>query len=82
MLALAYLIACKKVDTKLLSKAAGGMQMQLEGKFFAVIADDEGGAKLDECFREAREILDAAGNLLGWPYILRERSVGDIGEEV
>lgn len=65
-----------KVDTKLLSKAAGGMQMQLEGKFFAVIADDEGGAKLDECFREAREILDAAGNLLGWPYILRERNHG------
>lgn len=75
-------LACKKVDTKLLSEAVDGMKIQLEDKLFAVVANDEGGANLDECFREAREILDAAGNLLGWPYILRERLVGVINEEV
>ena len=64
-----------KVDAKRLCDAAEDMKTQLEGKLFTVVANDEDGAQLDECFREARGILDTTGDLLGWPHVLRERSV-------
>lgn len=62
-----------KVDARRFSGATQEMKAALEGKLFAVVTDDENTAQLDECFREARELVDSASALLGCPQLTRER---------
>lgn len=61
------------MDARRFGGAAQEMKVALEGKLFAVVTDDENAAQLDECFREARELVDSASALLGCPQSTRER---------
>lgn len=56
-------------------EAADEIKAALEGKLYAILTDDENVGQLDECFREARELVDSASVLLQCPQRTRERLV-------
>lgn len=65
-----------QIDTKRFTEVAEEMRAALEGDLFTVVtSDDSGVGKLKECFGGVQNLLEAAGQLLGWPQSMRERSV-------
>ncbi|CAM9224200.1 unnamed protein product [Ectocarpus sp. 4 AP-2014] len=63
----------EKVDIARLINGSKEIEKVLDGKFFAVVTDDESPVHLGECFQEAQELVETASLLLGCPENERER---------
>lgn len=61
------------MDTRSFGEAADEMKAALEGKLFLVVTNDCDDGKLNDCFREAQELVESSGALLGCPERTRER---------
>lgn len=61
------------MDIARLINGSKEIEKVLDGKFFAVVTDDESPVHLGECFQEAQELVESASVLLGCPENERER---------